>query len=550
MSSAWRWVVATLGPLALGGLVWWAWFAVPIPPAGDNRLVVALAVAGATAVSVGAFLAWWAGRDRRNPDNGDPAAPQAPPPVAPSAQVGVAIDSTVIGTNPGTVFNAKTIYYGTVPPHDQPQGESESDRIESTISTASPRVAQNNLPLRNPAFTGRRAGLRRLSSTLTRGPVAVVAVRGLGGVGKSQLALEYAHRTLAAGNHSIVWWVRADSPAGLVEDLAELAQALEIKAKAPPGELATMAVAKLRELSDWLVVFDNAEEPNTIHQFLPSGGGQVLITSRYRGWGALAVQVDVETFERAESIAFLKSRTGHNEPNAAGHLAQELGDLPLALAQAAAYIDKHGISIEIFLAVYRDHAAGKKLRAAGLDNIEYPNSVSGTWLLHFRDLESEYPAALDLLRLCAFLDPDEIDLSLIAADPMQLPPRLAAAWEDPLARLEVIGALADRSLTTVLGEQRIKIHRLVQDITRDQLNADQASVWAGGVLDLLIAAFPLKPREYENWARCFALAAHVQAALEHAAAYNQLRAVSAVLLDRLGSFLDATAHHEEVRIAP
>jgi hypothetical protein len=112
----------------------------------------------------------------------------------------------------------------------------------------------------------------------------------------------------------------------------------------------------------------------------------------------------VEEFTRAESVAYLRRRTRRAEPKAADALADELGDLPLALAQAAAYLETHGgLSIDGFLQRYQDRTSAGRLLAAGMEG--YPHSVATTWLIHFQELASS-PAALQLLRLCAHLDPD------------------------------------------------------------------------------------------------------------------------------------------------
>ena len=181
--------------------------------------------------------------------------------------------------------------------------------------------------------------LAEIGRRLNGGPVAVVAVRGLGGMGKSQVALEYAHRMRAAGRYRVVRWVRADSAVTASEDLAAMAPLLGIAADGPAGDVAASVVAALESRSDWLVVFDNAQEPGDLAGMLPGGSGHVLITSRNRAWSGVASQLDLAVFSRAESVEFLCRRSGRAELDAAGDLAAELGDLPLALAQAAAYID-------------------------------------------------------------------------------------------------------------------------------------------------------------------------------------------------------------------
>ena len=397
-----------------------------------------------------------------------------------------------------------------------------------------------NSPLRNPAFTGRTEVLEELGRRLTVGPVAVVAVRGLGGVGKSQVALEYAYRMCESGRYEMGGWVRADSAVTVVEDLAAMAPLLGIDTDGPTGELAAAVVTALGSRRNWLVVFDNAEAPRDLAGMIPSGG-DVLITSRNRQWGRIASQLDLKEFTRTESVAFLGARSNRDEPAAAAELAEELGDLPLALAQAAAYIDTRAVTVGGYLTLYRDPALARRLRDEGLESDEYPASVARTWLLSMEQLASERPAAVELLRLCAFLDSDDIDLEFLttgAARPGQI---LAATLGDPLERAETAGALARASLATVPAQGRLRVHRLVQAVTRDQLDDDQAAAWVRRALDLVLAVFPDVPDDPSSWPICASLAPHAESIATHAESYSDLAAQLGGLLNRLGIYLTASA---------
>ena len=131
-----------------------------------------------------------------------------------------------------------------------------------------------------------------------------------------------------------------------------------------------------------------------------------------------------------------------DEPEAAGELADELGDLPLALAQAAAYIDTQSMTIRRYLNSYRDPVLARRLRDADLNSAEYPASVARTWLLSFRQLSGEHPAAVELLRLCAFLDPDDIDLDLLSTGRTEVGDVLARCSVTSRSAIETVGALA------------------------------------------------------------------------------------------------------------
>jgi Tfp pilus assembly protein PilF len=464
---------------------------------------------------------------------------------------------TVIGSVAGVVGAAAAVVFGLVPllaaRRRAEAAEPDTALADTGMATPGARPLTHpdgqagavpglggggdTLPARNPVFTGRTRKLEDLAGRLTAGPVAVVAVRGLGGVGKSQLALEYAHRERASGRYRVAGWVRADSPVTIAEDLAALGPLLGFPGDATMGERAAQVVTALRAREDWLLVFDNAHRPGDLAGWLPGGAGHVLITSRERAWSGTAAQLDLDTFTRAESVEFVCQRSGCRDEEAAGELAAAVGDLPLALAQAAAYIDSRSMTIGAYLGLYRDPALARRLRDAGLDSAEYPASVASTWLINFTQLSEEHPAAVELLRLCAFLDPDDIDLDLLTAAQAEAGEVLGRVLGDPLERAEAAGALAAVSLVSVPADGHLRVHRLVQAVTRDQLDADQAAAWASRALDLITAIFPDDPEDHRTWPVCASAAPHVEAVAGHAGSSPGLAPQVASLLDRLGVYL-------------
>jgi hypothetical protein len=204
----------------------------------------------------------------------------------------------------------------------------------------------SNLPPRNPLFTGRDDLLARLFQDLTAGGTAVVVqaktLHGLGGVGKTHLALEYAYRH--AADYDLVWWITADQPAAIPGQLVALARRLGIPEAAEQAETVAALLDELRHHARWLVIFDNAEDPTDLRPYWPPGGsGHVLVTSRNPSWGGLSATVPVEVLARAKAVEFLQRRAGLDD-QAADALADALGDLPLALEQAAAYLEETGTS--------------------------------------------------------------------------------------------------------------------------------------------------------------------------------------------------------------
>jgi hypothetical protein len=205
---------------------------------------------------------------------------------------------------------------------------------------------------RNSDFAGRDDLLGELHRKLAQGQVALT---GLAGVGKTQLALEYAYRH--AHEFDLVCWLRAEEPTTLQEDYAALAELLKLP-EAQERELAVVGYAVRRELSHrecWFLVFDNAAEPKEVLPLLPEGNGQILITSRHPSWPIASVALP--TLTRAASVTLVLARTGQEDREAADALAEELGDLPLALEQAATYVHQTKIALGDYLELYRRRAA-------------------------------------------------------------------------------------------------------------------------------------------------------------------------------------------------
>ncbi|MBQ0922675.1 FxSxx-COOH system tetratricopeptide repeat protein [Saccharopolyspora endophytica] len=439
--------------------------------------------------------------------------------AAPDFQTKDVTDSTVVaGGNSGTVVTApSSTFIGTV---ETINFSTAADTERKPTAHAQTNRPISNLPPRNATFTGRGQQLDDISALLGKGPVAVVALRGLGGIGKSTLALHYAHERLTDETYRIAWWIRAENQITLLEDLAALAPKLGLPTEQDQRETVSSVMTALNQNNGWLLVFDNATDPDFLRTCLPSsGGGHVLVTSRERGWTGLAKPLELEVFKREEAIEFMRERTGKHEPEATAQLVAELGYLPLALAQAAAYIDIHSMSINTYLKLVQDRQEAAKLLTRGLPTSEYPASVATTWLLHFDDLKRNNQAALDLLRICAFLAPDDIPVYELLNQVDKLPKQLAQASSTPTGIAETVGALTKTHLATKTdGESEgLYIHRLVQAVTRHHLVADEQHVWANFIADKIISLLPEDLEQPISWPRAARLAAHARIAAEHAA---------------------------------
>jgi hypothetical protein len=380
------------------------------------------------------------------------------------------------------------------------------------------------VPLRNPNFTGRKDLLARLRQALTFGQPAALtqAIHGLGGVGKTQLAVEYAYRH--AADYELVWWVRAEEPAALAADYAALARPLDLPEKDEPDQrLVVQAVRRwLGQHDGWLLVFDNARRPEDLRPYLPSGGaGHVLVTSRNPHWRALASSLTVQVMERAESVAFLLKRTDQTDEAAASQLAEALGDLPLALAQAGAYVSQTGTTFPAYLDLFQSRRT--ELWQKERPPLDYPATVATTWDLAFQQVQRASPTGADLLNLCAFLAPDDIPQDLLRGGVQHLPPPLAEAVADPLKFDQAVAALLQYSLLERTGDA-LSIHRMVQAVARDRLAEKAHRTWAEAATQIVNDAFPSGDTgDVRTWPQCARLLPHALAAAGHAEALGGLQ---------------------------
>jgi len=244
-----------------------------------------------------------------------------------------------------------------------------------------------NVPARNADFTGRGATLELLRDKLAGGGRAVVvsqALYGLGGVGKTQLALEYAHRFMA--DYDLVWWVPSERSEEISGALAELARRMDLKVGDNVSEAAETALEELRRdtTPHWLLIFDNADDPKQLEPYLPSGSGHVLITSRNQAWTHSAEPLEVDVFTRAESVAHLLRHVPELDLADAQRVADALGHLPLAVEQASAWLEQTGMPAQ----VYVEELATQSTQILALNQpSDYPMPVVATWNLSFDRLK-------------------------------------------------------------------------------------------------------------------------------------------------------------------
>ena len=386
---------------------------------------------------------------------------------------------------------------------------------------------------RNPNFTGREAVLSDLHATLTTGrPVVLI---GLGGVGKTQLAVEYAYRH--AADFSVVWWVRAEESATLAADYTSLAGQLRLPQKDATDQRTLVEAVRrwFGENAGWLLIFDNARDPTAISNYLPQGAsGRVLITSRSLDWPSLTRSTRLTVLTQAEAVEFLLKRTRQSDKKAAASLAEALGNLPLALEQAGAYIEETKQSIGDYLTLFQSRE--QELLSRGTSSTGDPITLATTWEILFKQVQKESPAATDLMNLCAFLAPDDIPLKILSEGAAYLPQSLAVVVSDPIAFEEAVNALRRYALVDV-RDDALSIHRLVQAVIRERLSEENKKKWAGAAICLLDAAFNFKREEVENWSEASRLLPHAIATTAHAETLKVSLPETARLLNELGRYL-------------
>jgi tetratricopeptide (TPR) repeat protein len=387
------------------------------------------------------------------------------------------------------------------PPRVRPgfPGDGGAGRLRSLGGTGPrlpgmlPRVW--NVPARNAGFVGRDDLLVEVRSRLAGGnTVAVVALDGRGGVGKTQLAAEYAHRF--CGEYELVWWVRAEDPALIPGQLALLA--IETGAAQPdmsPEQVVQALARELRSRSRWLVVFDNAEDPAALADFVPSGPGHVLITSRNPDWHGVASPLDVDVLARRESIDLLRRRTPWLSEADAGQLAEALDDLPLALVQAAAVLTT--TTVEEYLELLASNASEVTDEGRPRD---YRWSLAAQIRLSMQRLRAQDPEAADVMNACALLAPEPFALHACAGQEVDEASSVGRVVADRRTRGRVLSALHQHGLARVAGGS-LHLHRLTQAVLKDQLSTEKRAAAARNASVLLAAASPGSSGDPAAWPR-------------------------------------------------
>jgi tetratricopeptide (TPR) repeat protein len=393
---------------------------------------------------------------------------------------------------------------------------------DARMPRASIPAIWGDVPTRNKNFTGRDDILARLREGASSRITAVLpepekkdpdgqvpqGVQGQGGVGKTAIAIEYAHRY--SSDYDLVWWIPADQLPSVRGSLANLAARLHVDAQPAAGidGLISAVLDALRRgepYSRWLLIFDNADQPEDINHLIPRGPGDVLVTSRNLRWESVINTVPMDVFLRDESKDFLLKRVRRGLSAAdADQLAAELGDLPLALEQAGAMLSETGMPVDEYLRLLKEQVT--RILSEG-KSPDYPLSMTAAWKLSVATLQQRLPQALELLRCCAFFGPEPIPRNVFRVAESSGTP-LGEVISNPILMASAIRELGRYALVALDGNA-VKVHRLIQALLRDELTQEQRAAYRHEAHSILAAAAPEDPDDAKSWPRFRELLPHV-----------------------------------------
>ena len=439
--------------------------------------------------------------------------------------------------------------------------------LEASLTALSPHWG---VPLlRNPYFTGREEILealhRRLHEEQAVARTQAYALKGLGGMGKTQIALEYAYQH--ALDYSGVFWIGAETEAQVVSSLLRIAELLQVPERhAPEPQHVVAAVHRwLTTHSQWLLIWDNLDDLDLLARYLPPArGGAILLTTRAQALGTLARGLALLPMESEEGRLFLLRRAKVLEPDAtsvqvrhfaarlpgeyaaATELVEVLGGLPLALDQAGAYIEETGCGLADYLQSYgtqRSHFLARR----GIPGGDHPDSVAATFRLVWQRVQREHPPAAEVLRVCAFLAAEAIPEELFLADCTSSADaaHASAALDLALASLRTCSLVQRHPATRTFA-----LHRLVQAVLQEAMRKPEHVRVQRRAVHLLNAAFPDVPPglRIETWGPCERLLPHVLTCTATLPAHVQDQALAQLLLKAAGYLLERSAHQQAERL--
>ncbi|RII16006.1 NB-ARC domain protein [Streptomyces sp. YIM 130001] len=366
------------------------------------------------------------------------------------------------------------------------------------------------VPRRNTRFTGREPLLNEAYQLLQNAEpgAGVVTLHGMPGVGKTQLAAEYAHRF--GSEYDVVWWVGAESRVTYRRSVAELAPKLALPTGAEYGERLRAVRDSLRRgdpYSRWLLILDGADDPDQIWDLVPTGPGHVLITSRNPKWTEHNSRLlEVPVYGREESVAFIRRRAPRLTEADADQLASALEDLPLLLDQTAGWLNDSDLSVAEYIDLLEDGLDQDVVKVSA----DFPYAFQTAWSILLNKLRETVPASVDLLRLCTFFAPGSIPVRLLKDTPLdELPEQIARLLNDPLLWNRAINQLRQYSVVRLESHEvggdsasageSLYLHRMVHQIVRKDMPAADEREFIDVVRRALVVADPGRPTDTRLW---------------------------------------------------
>jgi tetratricopeptide (TPR) repeat protein len=366
----------------------------------------------------------------------------------------------------------------------------------ATSTRAAPRIG-GQVPPQTSVFVGRESHLAGIYRAFIQSAEAGrLVIQGLSGIGKTQLAIEYAHRY--ANRYDLIWWIASGTIERASTGMTELEQFFGIADSSMPSgekrfanlfqELRTGSAYKR-----WLIIFDDANEPDDIRDLLPLGHGHVLITSRSSRWDESVKMLDLDRFTRRESVEFLQSRIRGLRELDAQRLADAVGDLPLILE----HIVESRLSVEEYLTQLDSDPIG--LFSVNPPSA-YPATIAETWLTMIAKLASDNPASISLLRCLSFFGRGPIPLESLDRGRHVPGIALRPLLSRTIVRIRAVSALTRSGLLRVDNMAKtIHVHEITQRIVRATVEPAEAERIRHDVHLLLAASDPDNPDDSDQW---------------------------------------------------
>lgn len=365
------------------------------------------------------------------------------------------------------------------------------------------------IPPRNPFFTGRHSLIQDLHDQLflhknCDQPVAVMSLQGMGGIGKTQTAVEYAY--VHTQDYTLVWWIDADTPSLITDGLVGLADELSLLAGSPQKKIEKLWT-ELSRRENWLLIYDNVEDLRNLQDYRPPTNGHWIITSRIPAVSRVAGVIEIGEFERRESLRLLELRVPWLPAVQAQKIADALGDLPLAVEQACYFLADTGFDADDYL-----HLLTKRPLEAGLDDatVDRHPGLATVVSVSIQRLEESNPAAVRILRVIGLLAPEPVPVvperTNIEVDSVTFGVRFGDAG----ATARLVRDLTGSGLVRRVGRS-LQMHRLIQLLLVAGLSSDERAMLEKDAVALLLTSEPGDNADARNWPNYASLLPHVEA---------------------------------------